>query len=461
MRGRLAHRPETPVVVAALLALGAVSEVLLRTDGDIPLPLALSLALGTTLPVAVLAGGDFASAPALTPAPAVRRSGVRWSGMGWSSARWSSARWSSARWGAVRRSRAVGEASPLLNRAGRADRAYPYASPGPSRGFFAAAAVLAGAAGILSLAPFHVLTGTGLCALLVSLYQAGRRGLKYLAALLPLPFIAYAATASTGAGAGDRFLTVLTAVGAAVAAGTGLARSARDTALVNSAAEQAIADTLLEHAARGERARIARELHDVVAHHISMIAVQAETARLTTPGLPAVGAERFLAIGDTARTALTEMRRLLGVLREDAGDTTPDRRPQPGLEQLGELVDEARDASAAAVRLIVEGPVRPLDPGLELTAYRIVQEALTNARRHAPGAAVDVELHYTHDALRLRVRDNGPSPHTSEDLDEGHGLVGMRERAAMVGGELRAGPARRGGFLIEATFPAPVREHAV
>lgn len=411
---RIAHHPRTPVVAAALLALAAVSEVLLRTDGDVPLPLALSLALGTTVPVAVLAGGDFVARPFAMHSA---------------------------------------HSAPHL-------AAHPFAASRASRGFFAAAAVLAGVAAMLSLAPFHVLTGAGLCALLVSLHQTGRRGLKYVAALLPLPFIAYAVTAPAGSGAGDRFLTVLTAVCAAVAAGTGLARSARDTALVNSAAEQAIADTLLEHAARGERARIARELHDVVAHHISMIAVQAETARLTTPGLPAVGAERFLAIGDTARTALTEMRRLLGVLREDAGSTAPDRRPQPGLEQLGELVDEARDASAAAVRLIVEGPVRPLDPGLELTAYRIVQEALTNTRRHAPGAAVDVELRYTHKALRLRVRDNGPSPHTPKGLDAGHGLVGMRERAAMVGGELRAGPARRGGFLIEATFPAPVREHA-
>ncbi|MEV8318592.1 sensor histidine kinase [Streptomyces sp. NPDC059900] len=389
-------------MAATLLAVGAVSEVLLRADGEVPLPLALSLALGTTLPVVVLTSGNIASA-----------------------------------------------AGSAL---GRAHSTTPMRLP---RGLFAAAAVVAGAAGMLSLAPFHVLTVAGLCALLVALHQTGRRGLKYLAALLPLPFIVYAAS-----GAGHGTLAVLTAVCAAVAAGIGLAGSARDTALVHSAAEQAIADTLLEHAARGERARIARELHDVVAHHISMIAVQAETARLTTEGLPAVGAERFLAIGDTARTALTEMRRLLGVLREDAGDSAADRRPQPGLEQLGELVDEARDASAAAVRLIVEGPVRALDPGLELTAYRIVQEALTNTRRHAPGAAVDVELRYSHDALRLRVRDNGPSPHLPAGLGEGHGLVGMRERAAMVGGELRAGPARRGGFLIEATFPAPVREHA-
>ncbi|MFC8131518.1 sensor histidine kinase [Streptomyces sp. NPDC057302] len=460
VRDRLARRPETPVVAAALLALGAVSEVLLRADGEIPLPLALSLALGTTVPVAVLAGGDFGWVPAVGGG-AVRRGAV---GRGAGSR-------------SVTRQRGMRRGGTNGTRSGHGQPSFPngparsIAAPRTSRGFSAAkataatttaaaAAVIAGVAGLLSLAPFHVLTGAGLCALLVSLHQAGRRGLKYLAVLLPLPFIAYAVTVPGGSGAGGRFLAVLTAVGAAVAAGTGLARSARDTALVNSAAEQAIADTLLEHVARGERARIARELHDVVAHHISMIAVQAETARLTTPGLPAVGAERFLAIGDTARTALTEMRRLLGVLREDAGGVPQDRRPQPGLEQLGELVDEARDASAAAVRLIVEGPVRPLDPGLELTAYRIVQEALTNTRRHAPGAAVDVELRYTHAALRLRVRDNGPSPHISEDLDEGHGLVGMRERAAMVGGELRAGPARRGGFLIEATFPTPAREHA-
>ncbi|MFJ2772466.1 sensor histidine kinase [Streptomyces sp. NPDC087300] len=99
--------------------------------------------------------------------------------------------------------------------------------------------------------------------------------------------------------------------------------------------------------------------------------------------------------------------------------------------------------------------MRPVDPGVELTAYRIVQEALTNTRRHAPGAAVDVELRYTADALRLRVRDNGPSPGAAAEDGTGHGLLGMRERAATVGGVLRAGPARGGGFLIEATFPAP------
>ncbi|MGW0533859.1 sensor histidine kinase [Streptomyces sp. NPDC003032] len=376
--------PEGRVMAAALLALAAAGETILRADGRVPLPLALCLALGTTAPAAVL-------------------------------------------------------------------------TTAPSRLPGAAAALTASAAGLLSLTPFHVLTVAGLGALLLALHRAGRRGPKVLAALLPVPFVVYAITAPESSDTTSRLLAAGVAAGTAAAAGAGLARRARETALAHSATERANADTLLAHAARGERARIARELHDVVAHHISMIAVQAETGRLTTPGLPAAGAERFLAIGDTARTALTEMRRLLGVLREDAGEAAvPDRRPQPGIEQLVELVDEARDASGTALRLIAEGPVRPLDPGVELTVYRIVQEALTNTRRHAPGAAADVELHYTRDALRLRVRDNGPSPHTSAGDDSGHGLLGMRERAAMAGGSLRAGPARAGGFLIEATFPAPV-----
>jgi signal transduction histidine kinase len=161
------------------------------------------------------------------------------------------------------------------------------------------------------------------------------------------------------------------------------------------------------------------------------------------------------------------MRRLLGVLREDAeqdGETEPsaapgglggvgaDRRPQPGLPQLGELVDGAREASGSVVRLIVSGPATRLDPGVELAAYRIVQEALTNARRHAPGAAVDVELRYADDALRLRIRDNGPGQ--ADRYHSGHGLLGMRERATAVGGALRACDARGGGFCVQAELPA-------
>jgi len=188
--------------------------------------------------------------------------------------------------------------------------------------------------------------------------------------------------------------------------------------------------------------------------------VQAETARLTTQGLPAAGAQRFTEIGDTARAGLTEMRRLLGVLREDAEATVADRHPQPGLPQLAELIDAARDASGAGTRLIVSGPVAEFDSGVELAAYRITQEALTNARRHAPGAAVDVELRYGDDALRLRIRDNGPGPSAASAAEAagseppGHGLLGMRERALAVGGSLRTGPAPGGGFCVEAVLPA-------
>jgi signal transduction histidine kinase len=363
-----------------------------------------------------------------------------------------------------------------------------------------AAAVAICAASTLSLTAFGTLTVAGLAAMLIALYRLGRNGVsrndlsrtvsswdpvRFLAPALALPFLVLALADTGHAASEERVLVVLLACLAPAAALAGITRQARSEALAHSAARQAVAGTLLEHTARGERARIARELHDVVAHHISMIAVQAETARLATPGMPAAGAQRLLQIGDTARAGLTEMRRLLGVLREDAQSTADepgadqsgadqlgrerlvlerlgaDRHPQPDLRQLNELVDEARNASGTATRLIVSGPPATLDPGVELAAYRIVQEALTNARRHAPGAAVDVELRYTTDALRLRIRDNGPGPSLGSALTPvlageagGHGLAGMRERATAAGGELQTGAAPGGGFLIEATLPA-------
>ncbi len=338
----------------------------------------------------------------------------------------------------------------------------------------AAAAVAICAASVLSLAAFQTLTAAGLVAQLIALYRLGRSGAapssrrteaswgaaQFLATALAVPFLVLALAGPGRAGSEERVLVVLLAALAPAAALTGIAQRARSEALVHSTARQVIAGTLVEHTARGERARIARELHDVVAHHISMIAVQAETARLATPGMPAAGAKRLLEIGDTARAGLTEMRRLLGVLREDAQAASPGQQdaelhPQPGLQQLNELLDEARDASCAGTRLIVSGPPATLDPGVELAAYRIVQEALTNARRHARGAAVDVELHFADDALELRIRDNGPGPPAAQPVASGgHGLPGMRERAAAAGGELRTGAAAGGGFLIEATLPA-------
>ncbi len=317
----------------------------------------------------------------------------------------------------------------------------------------AAAAMAISPASVLSLAVFHTLTVAGLGAQLIVLYRLGRNGAQLPATGLAVPFLVLALAGPRPTGSEAGVLTVLLASLAPAAAWAGIARRARSEALAHSAARQVIAGTLLEHTARGERARIARELHDIVAHHISMVAVQAETARLATPGMPAAGRQRLSAIGDTARAALTEMRRLLGVLREDAHTDAADRRPQPGLKQLNDLLDEARDASGAGTRLIVSGRPVTLDPGVELAAYRIVQEALTNARRHAPGAAVDVELHYTDDALRSRIRDNGPGPAPAAPAG-GHGLPGMRERAAAVGGQLRTGPAAGGGFLVDTWLPA-------
>jgi signal transduction histidine kinase len=322
----------------------------------------------------------------------------------------------------------------------------------------APAAVVLSTASLLSLGLFHFLTVAGVAAELIAVYRVGRCGTgrsgdaaQYAALVLTVPFLVLALASSAAAGTEAWVLTVVLAALVPAAAWAGVARRSRAEALLHTAATQVIAGELVEHTARGERARIARELHDVVAHHISMIAVQAETGRLTTPGMPAAGAQRLTEIGDTARAGLTEMRRLLGVLREDAQAEVPDRHPQPGLEQLSGLVDEARESSGAACRLIVSGPPVTVDPGVGLAAYRIVQEALTNARRHAPGAAVDVEVRYGDGELRLLIRDNGPG--AERTAAGGHGLLGMRERAAAVGGELRTGAATVGGFLVEARLP--------
>jgi signal transduction histidine kinase len=334
-----------------------------------------------------------------------------------------------------------------------------------------AAAIAISSANLVSLAAFHVLTVAGLVAQVIMMYRLGRRGPQLLAASLGLPFLILGLVAAVQRPAAASppwpapaqvVLAIVAASLGPVAACAGAARQSRNLVRQQSAAREAFVGTLLEHTARGERARISRELHDVVAHHISMIAVQAETARLATPGMPPAGAQRLLAIGDTARAALTEMRRLLGVLREDTREPAgADLQPQPGLAQLNHLLDEAREASGVSARLIVSGWLTSLDPGVELAAYRIVQEALTNARRHAPGAAVDVEMQFTDEALHLRIRDNGPGPVTvgAQRDGAGHGLLGMRERAAAVGGELSAGAAPGGGFLVQARLPAKPEEY--
>jgi signal transduction histidine kinase len=213
-----------------------------------------------------------------------------------------------------------------------------------------------------------------------------------------------------------------------------------------------------ERALLEERQRIARELHDVVAHHMSVIAIQAEAARYKTADPPPELVESFADIRSSALSGLSELRRVLGVLRSDKPDTTP----QPGLGELDSLLESARSAGVT-VTSQVSGTPRPLPDGVDLSGYRIVQEALSNAMRHAPGSKVGVDLFYGEAALVIEVRNDGCPPaagHTPDGHDGaglehsgGHGIIGMRERAAMLGGHLRAGPAGDGGFLVTAALP--------
>src|SRR6266542_2396298 len=205
-------------------------------------------------------------------------------------------------------------------------------------------------------------------------------------------------------------------------------------------------------AAADERTRIARELHDVIAHHVSMMVVQAEAGPVVVERDPGMAAQAFDSISAIGRQALGEMRRLLGVLRSDDDRSGPSLGPQPGLDQLPLLVEQVRRAGLEA-RLEIQGEPRPLPPGMDLSAYRIVQEALTNAVRHAGPGTARVLIRYGDDDLRLEVRDDGLGGRPGNGA--GHGLIGMRERVNLFGGELDAGPRPDGGFAVAARLPLP------
>ncbi|MEW2432351.1 histidine kinase [Micromonospora sp. NPDC047644] len=200
-----------------------------------------------------------------------------------------------------------------------------------------------------------------------------------------------------------------------------------------------------------ERTRIARELHDVVAHHMSLIAVQAETAPYRLTDVPAPAAAEFVAIAASARDALTDMRRLLGVLRSEASDAQT--APQPDLTDLGAMVDAARRAGLP-VTLDVE-PVHDdrVPAPVGLAAYRIVQEGLANAARHAAGAAVRVTVRAGPSGLGVRVENSPADVRPTADGGSGHGLTGMRERATSLGGTFTAGPLPDGGYAVAAELP--------
>jgi signal transduction histidine kinase len=226
-------------------------------------------------------------------------------------------------------------------------------------------------------------------------------------------------------------------------------------------------------AAAGERARIARELHDVVAHHVSLMAVQAEAAGSLLPGQPESAARSVEIIGQTARQALTELRRLLGVLRGPGQQ--PQAAPSPSLGDLDGVLDQVRGAGLT-VDLTVQGGPGELAPGVDLAAYRIVQEALTNALRHSAAAAAQVSIRYEPGSVTVSVTDGGPrrpdpeacpgpgagpvppapraAPPRAAGMPGGFGLAGITERVASCGGTLTVGPTAAGGFAVIARLPA-------
>jgi signal transduction histidine kinase len=201
-----------------------------------------------------------------------------------------------------------------------------------------------------------------------------------------------------------------------------------------------------------ERVRIARELHDVVAHHVSMMGVQAGAARIVIDRDRAKAKEALTAIESSSRQAVAELHRLLGFLRQ-VGDRD-DLAPQPGLGQLPRLAASMSD-SDLAVEVGIEGEERSLPPTVDVSAYRIVQEALTNTLKHSAASRADVHVRYWPDELEVEIVDDGPPNGGSSSASGGLGLIGMRERAALHGGQLSAGPAAGGGFAVRVRLPTP------
>jgi signal transduction histidine kinase len=207
--------------------------------------------------------------------------------------------------------------------------------------------------------------------------------------------------------------------------------------------------------AAGERLRIARELHDIVAHKLSIVVVQAQAAQRV--GDPTRATKLMATVEDTGRSALEEMRRLLGALRPSSEESEASlREPQPGLDALDSLLGEVR-AAGLPVTLTLSGDPVPLPDALDLSAYRIVQEALTNVLKHAGPAHASVHLHRSTDRVDITVADDGQGA-PSLIPGFGHGLTGMRERAALLGGALQAGPHAGGGFQVHVTLPISSQE---
>ncbi|MFI5706292.1 sensor histidine kinase [Kribbella sp. NPDC051620] len=255
-------------------------------------------------------------------------------------------------------------------------------------------------------------------------------------------------TPERGSWAGLLTMALLSAVAVVVA---DLVRSRADARQQLLEQEEISAVERAQRARWQERARIARELHDVVAHHLSVVVVRADSAPHRLIGLPDDARVEFAGIAEDARSSLTEMRRVLRLLREDPGTgrASSELGPQPGLADLAELIATTRRAGAD-VRLEVES-LPGLDPAVELTAYRVVQEGVSNAVRHAPGAMVEVGVRRIGSELIVSVV-NGPAD-AAVGSGSGHGLVGMRERVGLLDGRFRAAPSADGGYRVEVVLP--------
>ena len=257
------------------------------------------------------------------------------------------------------------------------------------------------------------------------------------------------------------FVAVPFAVGRAIGSRVALTRELRANAQRLEREQQERA----RHAAAEERNRIARELHDVVAHSVGVMVIQTQAARRVAAGDREAARDALSSVQSCGRDALMEMRRMIGVLRH--GDEELAGATAPALSQLGALVARAR-AAGLPVELRIDGEARDLSPGLDRVAFRVVQEALTNAIKHAGPAHALVRVTFTTGALELEISDTGrgPAPGDGDTDAAGQGLVGMRERLVLYGGELQTGRARGGGFKVRARIPlpeisveGPLREH--
>ena len=297
-------------------------------------------------------------------------------------------------------------------------------------------------------APFEVFIGSVLASYSISAHTAGGRRWLGLGLMfgVGLPFMV--AADSNGMASGNALAPIAWLTGAWAVGAIIRGRRLRTAELELLTAELAQQRDLQAQAAVAvERGRIARELHDVVAHNVSMMVVQAGAADRVLEGDQPDVRRALAAIAGTGRETVDEMRLLLGVVRSDEGAGLS---PQPGLGDLDQLVSNVRSAGLH-VDLRVEGERSPLSPGVDLSAYRIVQEALTNVLKHTETARVEVTVRYANDAVQVEVCDDGrPREPTAGG---GNGLIGMRERVAMLGGEFRAGARRDGGFAVFARLP--------